>query len=381
MNGSLRVGNLFGIPFYVNPSWFLVLALITWSNGGWYMAQFPWLGSAAWVLGLATSLLFFTSVLLHELGHSVVAMRQGIEVKSITLFIFGGLASLGDEPKTPWNMFTVAIAGPLVSFALAAVLTGIGLLSSVSGPWAALVGLLAYINMALGLFNLIPGLPLDGGNVLKALVWKITGKSYKGVAFASRVGQLFGWLGIILGISPFLDIAIPIPILRGFATPWTFLVGLFLLQNAGFSAQTAAIQEKLSGLTAADAVIPNSPIIAGSKSLRELANDYIIGNEIKWRKFLVTDDSGQLVGEILVDDLKNVPTNDWWNVPVQTLTKPLSEVDTVPCTRPLLEVVTLLEEKKLSSLAVVREDGVVMGLLEKNSIAGLLQAKANAEAT
>jgi CBS-domain-containing membrane protein len=170
--------------------------------------------------------------------------------------------------------------------------------------------------------------------------------------------------------------------ISNFGSFWTLLIGLFLLQNAGISAQTATVQEKLSGLTAADAVIPNSPMISADKSLRDLANNYIIGNENKWRKFLVTDDTGHLIGEIAVDDLKTIPTNDWWDVQVTTLTKPLDQITTVPANQPLLEVVTLLEDQKLPAVAVVAEDNILVGLLEKASIIQLLQkqAEVNAEA-
>lgn len=369
MNGNIRVGNLFGIPFYVNPSWFWVLALVAWSDGQWLLAQFPQLGPIAWVLGLVTALLLFASVLAHELGHSFAAMRQGIEVKSITLFIFGGLATLGQESKTPGDAFKVAIAGPLVSFLLFGVLTGINLFSGLTGPFAVMLGLLAYINMMLGLFNLIPGLPLDGGNVLKAIVWKVTGKPYRGVAFASRMGQVFGWIGIVLGLAAVFEIS-------NIGSFWTLLVGWFLLQNAGFSSQTAAIQEQLSGLTAADAIFPNSPLISANSSLRELVNNHIIGQETQWQKFLVTDDAGQLVGELDVSDLKQVPTNDWWDVTVQTLTRSAEQIVTVPHDQSLLTVINLLEEKKLPSLAVVQENGVLLGLIEKASILQALQQRA-----
>jgi Zn-dependent protease/CBS domain-containing protein len=373
MNGNLRVGNLFGIPFYVNPSWFLVLGLVTWSYGSGLAAQFPELGVAAWGLGLVTALLLFASVLAHELGHSFVAMAQGIEVKSITLFIFGGLASLGEESKTPGGSFKVAIAGPLVSFALFGLFTAVNLFVALPSALSAIVALLSYINLALGVFNLIPGLPLDGGNVLKSIVWKITGKPYKGVAFASRVGQFFGWVGIALGILSVLG-------LSSVGSVWTLLIGWFLLQNAGRSAQSATVQEKLSGLTAGDAVDPDSPIISANSSLREFANGYIIGNEKNWQKFLVTDENGQLVGEISVDSMKTIPTNDWWDVQVKELMQPTDQINTVSSDKPLLEVIGLLEEKKLPALAVIRDNGVLVGLLEKASIIQLLQKKAEAEA-
>jgi Zn-dependent protease len=372
MDGNLRVGNLFGIPFFINPSWFLVLALVTWDFGRGLALQFPQLGVIAWGLGLATALLLFSSVLAHELGHSVVAIRQGIPVNSITLFIFGGLASLGEESKTPGQAFQVAIAGPLVSFFFFGLFNVVQYFTPISGPLGAILGTLAYINLALALFNLIPGLPLDGGNVLKSIVWKITGKPYKGIAFASAVGKAFGWIGISIGIASILGFT-------NIGSFWTLLVGLFLLQNAGRSAQTATIQEQLSGLTAADAVYPDSPMIAATSSLREFVNNHIIGSDRQWQRFLVTNEDGQLLGEIKVDDLKTIPTNDWWDIQVQSLTHPIEQLSTVPSDKPLLEVINLLEDQPAPVLAVLKDNNVLVGLVEKASIVQLLQKRAEVQ--
>lgn len=364
MNGTFRVGNLFGIPFYVNASWFLVLGLVTWQYGGALAALFPALGPVApWVLGLFTALLLFASVLAHELGHSWVAIKQGIGVKSISLFLFGGLANLERESKTPGEAFWVAIAGPLVSLLLAGLLAVIGVGAALTGPAAAIVQLLASINLALALFNLIPGLPLDGGNILKAIVWKITGNPYKGVIFASRVGQIIGWIAIATGI---------------FGNIWNLVIGWFLLQNAGQSAQYATVQNELAGLTAADALTPESPIVPENLSLREFANNYVIGSTHTWRRFLVTDDAGQLVGAIDLDDMKTIPTGSWPQVQVKDILKPIEFSTTVKPELSLLEVVTLLEQLKVQELPVIRENGVLVGLVEKAEIARLLQRRAQA---
>ncbi|MBP0001176.1 MAG: site-2 protease family protein [Cyanobacteria bacterium SID2] len=366
MNGSFRVGNLFGIPFYLNASWFLVLGLVTLSYGSGLAAQFPELGFVLpWILGLVSALLLFSSVLAHELGHSFVAQSQGIEVKSITLFLFGGLANLGRESKTPAEAFWVAVAGPLVSLVLFGIFSGIVATAPVSGALAAILSLLASINLILAVFNLIPGLPLDGGNILKAAVWKITGNPYKGVVFAGRVGQVIGWLAIASGLLPLF--------LNGGISFWNVLIGWFLLQNAGRSAQSAQIQQKLSDLTAADAVTPDSPIVPKTLSLREFANDYVIGRR-NWRKYLVTNEAGQLVGAISVDDLRKISTSDWPNVSVSELTQSI-ERQTIEFDRSLLDVVTVLEREQLSELPVVGENGTVLGLLEKSSVARLLQQK------
>lgn len=368
MNGSIRVGNLFGIPFYINPSWFLVLGLGTVELAGIFTGLG---GILPLILGFISTLLLFASVLAHELGHSFVAMRQGIEVKSITLFLFGGLASLDKEAETPGEAFWIAVAGPLVSILLFALFTAIGIGTGVSGPLAAILQVLASINLILALFNLIPGLPLDGGNILKSLVWKITGNPYKGVVFASRAGQVVGWFAIAVGLLAVLGIS---PI----GSFWTLLIGWFLLQNAGRSAQSATVQETLTGLKAEDAVIPNSPIVSADLSLREFANNYIIGKE-EWRKFLVTDEDGRLLGSITADNLKTVSTSNWPITPVRELMQPVDLSTAVPSNQSLLEVITRLETEQITQLPVVRENGVLVGLLEKASIIRLLEKRAQAK--
>lgn len=368
MNGTIRVGNLFGIPFYIHPSWFLILSLVTFSYSSGLAAQFPQLGGGlAILLGLFTALLLFSSVVAHELGHSFAAIRQGIDVKSITLFIFGGLASLEKESETPAGAFWVAIAGPLVSILLFGIFTGIGIFTAVSGPLAAILSVLAFVNLALALFNLIPGLPLDGGNILKALVWKITGNPYKGVVFASRVGQAFGWVAIASGLLPLLFFG-------SFANIWNLLVGFFLLQNAGNAAQFARVQEKLTGLTAGDAVTHDSPIVSAHLTLREFADQRILNGQ-SWRRFLVTDDNEQLVGTISVEDLRTISTTLWSEAQIREVMRPVEQSTTVKSDQPLLEAVQLLEQGNISALPVIRDNGVLVGLLEKTAVMNLLQKR------
>ncbi|MDJ0632198.1 MAG: site-2 protease family protein [Xenococcaceae cyanobacterium MO_188.B29] len=373
MKGSIRIGSLFGIPFYINPSWFFVLGLVTLTYGADLGQLFPQLGVIfPWVLGFLAAILLFSSVLAHELGHSFVAIAQGIPVKSITLFIFGGLATLEKESETPLQAFLVAIAGPVVSLLLFVLFAIISTSVPLSEPIEAIVSLLATINLVLALFNLIPGLPLDGGNVLKSIVWKITGNPNKGVIFAGRVGQAFGWLAVIMGGLAVIGVS---PI----GSVWTLFIGLFLLQNAGFAAQSATVSEKLSSYTAEDAVLEDSPIVSANLTLREFVNDYVIGKD-KWRKFLVINEEGQLIGEIDTEDLKQISTSKWTEITVKELIKESIDITTVKSDQSLMEVIKLIETENLRELAVVQEDGVLVGLLEKTSIINLLQQEAEAKA-
>ena len=373
MKGSIRIGSLFGIPFYINPSWFFVLGLVTLTYGSDLGRLFPQLGIVLpWILGFVAAILLFSSVLAHELGHSFVALAQGIPVKSITLFIFGGLATLEKESETPLQAFLVAIAGPLVSVLLFILFAMISATVPLSEPIQEIVSLLAYINLVLALFNLIPGLPLDGGNVLKAIVWKITGNPNKGIIFAGRVGQAFGWLAVIVGG---LGVAGISPI----GSVWTLFIGWFLLQNAGFAAQSASVSEKLSKYTAEDVVIQDSPIVSAHLTVREFVNDYVIGKDT-WKKFLVVNEAGQLIGEIATEDLKQIPTSKWTEITVQEVIKESIGIKTVKSSQSLLDIIQLLEKENISELAVVKEDGVVLGLVEKNSIVKVLRQEAEAKA-
>ncbi|NJR46055.1 MAG: site-2 protease family protein [Hyellaceae cyanobacterium CSU_1_1] len=364
MNGNIRIGNLFGIPFLINPSWFFVLALVTWSYGSG-LTQFPELtGITPWLLGLVTALLLFSSVLAHELGHSFVAISQGIPVKSITLFIFGGLATLEKESETPLQAFLVAIAGPLVSLLLFGLLTFVATTAPLTTPLQAIISLVAYINLVLAAFNMIPGLPLDGGNVLKAIVWKVTGNPNKGVIIAGRVGQVIGWIAIALGILSIIGVS-------QVGSIWTLLIGTFLLQNAGFAAQSATVQDKLSQYTAEDAVIADSPIVSSSLSIREFVNNYVIGKE-RWKKFLLVDENQQLLGFVTTEDLKQIHTSDWNDIYLTELVKPVPEADTIAADTSLLEVAKLFETTEARELVVISAAGKVLGLLEKASIIKLM---------
>jgi Zn-dependent protease/predicted transcriptional regulator len=322
-----------------------------------------------WLLGLVTALLLFASVLAHELGHSFVAISQSIPVKSITLFIFGGLATLEKESETPLQAFSVAIAGPLVSLLLFGLFTFVATTAPLTTPLQAIISLVAYINLVLAAFNMIPGLPLDGGNVLKAIVWKVTGNPNKGVIIAGRVGQVIGWIAIVLGILSIIGVS-------QVGSIWTLLIGTFLLQNAGFAAQSATVQDKLSQYTAEDAVITDSPIVSSSLSIREFVNNYVIGKE-RWKKFLVVDENQQLLGSVTTEDLKTIHTSDWNDIYLTELVKPVPDADTIPADTSLLEVAKLFETTQTRELVVISTAGKVLGLLEKASIIKLMTKEEN----
>jgi Zn-dependent protease/CBS domain-containing protein len=368
-NNNIRIGTLFGIPFFINPSWFLILGFVTWTYGNDLAQDFPTLlPGVPFVLGLVTGLLLFSSVVAHELGHSWVAIKQGIPVRSITLFLFGGVASIEKEPTTPGNAFWVSIAGPLVSFLLCGLLVIFNSLVFLPAPLMAISMVLAIINFSLGAFNLIPGLPLDGGNILKAIVWKITGNPYQGVKVASWTGQAFGALAILSGL---------IPLLNGNPNRlWNILVGWFLIQNARSAGQFARVQSRLDGLVVIDAVSANSPIVSADASLRDFV-DLRTLHPVNWRKFLVVDATSKLVGEVTIDVVRSISSELWSSQKVGAVMEPIKPTTTIEAGSSLMAAIEQLEKHQLSELTVIQADGSLVGLVEKMSIIDLIQQRSN----
>lgn len=246
---GITLGKVLGIPIVLDYSWFLIAALITWTLAvGYYPAEFPDLAAGTyWVLGAVTAVLLFGSVLLHELGHSAVARRSGIQVRRITLFIFGGIAQIGSDPPTPRAELLIAVAGPAVSLALALGFTALRPVTSGLSPALALVQYLAYINWALVLFNLIPGFPLDGGRVLRAVIWHVTGALPRATVIAAGVGCAVAMLFILVGVFQIFG--------------GNFINGLWIA-FLGWFLETAAVEQVrqqtahglLNGHTVADAM-------------------------------------------------------------------------------------------------------------------------------
>ncbi len=300
---SIPLGRILGIPLGLDYSWFLVFALVTWSLGSSYFPdQYPgWSVGLYWTIGLATSLLFFLSVILHELGHSVIALRNGIPVRSITLFIFGGVAQIGREPGSPGVEFGVAIAGPIVSFTLAGLFGALGWLGANLAPFAALASYLAYINGSLALFNLIPGFPLDGGRVFRAIVWKVTHSFRRATEFASSAGHLFAWLFIFLGVWQMFS--------GNFAGGlWIAFIGWFLQNAATASVQQMTLERLLTGHTVGEIMTREYPTLAPEVTLEQLVHDHILSTG---RRYFPVVRVGRIEGLLTLHDVKVIPRERW----------------------------------------------------------------------
>ncbi|MEY3869263.1 MAG: site-2 protease family protein [Microcoleaceae cyanobacterium] len=355
MQAGWRIGSLFGIPLFLDTSWFIILALATLGYAQDYQALGNW---QSWLAGFIMALLLFSSVLLHELGHSLVAISQGIKVNSITLFLFGGVASIEQESKTPGQAFQVAIAGPLVSLGLFFIL---GLIAQMFPPDSLLNKSgeqLALINGILAGFNLIPGLPLDGGQVLKAAVWKLTGSRFAGVRWASKVGQILGWLAIAYGISKVL--------VGGYDGIWIGLIGLFALRNAAAYSRLTDLQEALIKTTAFETMTREFRVINADLTLRQFADQYVI--EMTHFPVYVAASQGRDRGLVNIDDIRYIERSLWEEKTVHDIVHPLSERMTVSEKMLLLEVINLMETNELPRIIVVSPTGSVSGVIDRGDI-------------
>ena len=364
-----QVGTVFGIPLYIDSSWLFIIGLLTLANGlNWQQLYPTWQTWQVWGVGLATSLLLFASVLVHELGHSLVAKSQGTKVNSITLFLFGGIASIDEEAKTPGNAFWVAIAGPLVSFALFGVLSVAAVLTTVNSPVQVLSQDLAQMNLVLGMFNLIPGLPLDGGQVLKAAVWKVTGSRFKGVHWAAKVGQLLGWAAIILG----LFLALLAGNVSGF---WIALLGWFGLRNAYSYDRFTDLQEALLQLEAKDAMTREFRVVDAEQTVRVFADDYVLATSHPPAYFAASN--GRYRGRVDIDDLNKLERSTWEHQRVRDIVHTLAEIPTVHENTALPEVIQRLEAEQLQYITVLSPAGAIAGIVDRGDVVRALGQKMN----
>jgi Zn-dependent protease len=371
VRNSWRIGSLFGIPLYIDPSWFLILAFVTFINAGDVNANglsnnTPFVG---WIAGLVLALLLFGSVLLHELGHSLAARSQGISVNSITLFLFGGIASIERESRSPEGAFWVAIAGPSISLLLFGIFFILAQLAEDFRLIAFIGTDLARINLVVALFNLIPGLPLDGGQIFKAIVWKVKGDRLTGVKWAATSGKIIGAVGIACSLL--------LLILTGeIGTAWIALIGWFVLRNANTYARLTKLQESLLSLVANDSMTREFRTIDANLTLSEFAREYIhAGTNTAPIYYAVSQ--GRYRGAIKVEDLYAIERSEWDNKTLLDIARPLSEIPSVQEKTPLVEVVNYLEAIKERQITVLSLAGAVAGTIDRGDLVRAIATKQN----
>jgi len=353
---AIPLGGVAGIPIGLDYSWFLIFGLLAWMLATQHFpAEFPgWSPLLYWSVGAATAILFFGSVLLHELGHSAVALRYGIPVRNITLFIFGGVSEIGTEPPSAGAEFRIAIAGPLVSFALAALFYVLQTVSGDIQPLYALAKYLAYINLALGVFNLLPGYPLDGGRVFRAIVWAIIHDLQRATLIAATVGRGFGFLFIGVGVWQMLGGNLVGGI-------WIAFIGWFLESAAAAQTARVVVRGALAGHTVSQAMSSQCRTVPSTLTLQELVDRQILG--AGQRCFLVNR-GDSTVGFMTLARIKQVPHSDWATTTAEQAMLPLDGSKIVSPETPLSDAMELMARDSDNPLPVI-SNGKAVGVLSR----------------
>ncbi|MGH9738856.1 MAG: site-2 protease family protein [Candidatus Acidiferrales bacterium] len=365
---GLQIGHIFGIPIYVHSGWLIIFALITLMLGLQFTAQHPhWSPAERWALGIATSLLFFASVIFHEVSHSVVALHYKLPVKSITLFVFGGLSAIEKEPPTPLQEFNMAIAGPLSSLFLAGVFFVIWRYAHAPEFVAAMAYWLFAINLLLAIFNLVPGFPLDGGRVLRGIVWGITKDYRKASRIASTSGRFFAYLMIFVGIWQALEG-------RWVDGLWLAFIGWFLLEAAKESYVQVALRDTLAGVRTGDVMLRDVPTVARNMSIDEYIHQVLRTG----RRAHIVIGGDHPSGLITLQSARHVAREEWPNTSVQAVMVPIEKVQTAVPDEPVLEVLQRMQTADINQMPVI-SDGHIQGMIGRDTILQVLQTRLHAE--
>jgi Zn-dependent protease/CBS domain-containing protein len=366
MNG-IKLGRILGFEIAIDFSWFIILALVVWSfSSGVFPQEMPGLEPGVYLtMGLAAALLFFASLLAHELSHSLVARMRGIRVEGITLFIFGGVARIRSEAKTPGEELLIAGVGPLASLVIALLFTAIGRFGSVIGlapPWLAVASYLGLLNAILAVFNLLPGFPLDGGRILRAIAWKLTGSLRRATRIATAGGRLLGYGLVALGILE----AFNGMVMSGL---WLVFIGWYLRNAAAMSYQQHVVRDLLAGVTAAQTMTPAPETVPPELTLRQLLEDVFMR-----RRFVAfpVSENGRILGIVTLNQLRDVPREAWETRRVREVMVPVSEACVVAPDETLLVVTERLQTSPARRVLVMR-NGVLEGIITARDVAHWLE--------
>jgi Zn-dependent protease len=366
MNSGLSLGSIWKVPIKLHISWFLIAGLITWSLAtGYFPTTYPGLSAGVyWLLGLITAVFFAASVLLHELGHVAMALREHIPVRGVTLFIFGGISQITSEPKSAGAEFRIAIAGPLVSLALGGLFGLLWLVDRTSPMLAAPSEYLFRINLLLGLFNLIPGFPLDGGRVLRAALWKFTGSLPKATKVASIAGQLVAFGFITYGVLSALTGSL-------FDGLWMAFIGWFLQNAAAAVYQVNELEQSLGGVTV-DKVMKHDFCQVGLLTpLTEIINSHVLNSGQRY--FLVMDGS-EVQGLVTLQNIAAIPQRLWPFTTARQAMTPIARVEGLAPYTELLDALRTLETEDQQSMPVI-QDHQLVGILSRDDISHYLKLR------
>ncbi len=365
MRASFRLGRIGGIEIGVHYTWVFAFILITWTLAeGFFPQLYPdWNTLTYWITGAISALLLFVSVLVHELAHSFVARAKGLPVQGITLFIFGGVSNLAGEAKRAGDEFAIAVVGPATSLVLAGLFWGIYQVNETAdSPLIATIRYLAIINGILALFNILPGFPLDGGRVLRSIIWGATGSLRRATDIAAGVGQVFGWVLIGWGVFIMLTQG---SFLSGL---WIAFVGWFLSSAADSARREVATQEMFRGVTVREVMDAEPETVKPSTSVDEMVRESFLR---RGKRAAPVCDGDRLVGIVTLTDIREVPQERWPTTPVsEVMTR--EPLYSVAPTDDLASALNKLGENNLNQV-LVTEDGKLVGMLSRADIIRFLR--------
>jgi Zn-dependent protease/CBS domain-containing protein len=368
LRSALRLMRIAGIQITIDPSWFLIFLLIVFSlSAGYFPRAFPGQSVAAyWGAGVLATLLFFASILVHELAHALMAQRAGIHIPEITLFIFGGVARLSEEARDPKTELTIAIVGPLTSFALALLFWGLNrVLAFEQLSFArALLSYLTWINMAVGIFNLIPGFPLDGGRVFRAFLWYRSGSLTRATRTASHVGKGFAMILMLLGALQIFTGAL----LGGL---WLIFIGMFLRGTAEGSYQEVVLRQALADVAVHEVMTKDVVSVPQDLPVSRLIAEYVL--RYGYHGFPVTQ-NGTVAGVVSLEAVRQVPEPERAATTVAQIMRPLSGQTTIAPQAPLTEALTKMVQEDTGRLLVM-QDGTMRGMITKTGLLRFLEIK------
>ncbi|MEK7353140.1 MAG: site-2 protease family protein [Chloroflexota bacterium] len=362
MKSSFRLFRIAGIDIGIHYTWFFIFLLVTWSLAqGYFPELYPkWETLAYWIMGALTAIMLFVSVLIHEMAHSLVARARGMSVNSITLFLFGGVSNLQEEPKQPGAEFVMAIVGPLTSLALSGIFWGLSKVLNTESMLGGLVGYLALINLILAIFNLLPGFPLDGGRVLRSIIWASTGSLTKATNVAALTGRFFGWGLITYGVIQALS--------GNLGGLWTAFIGWFLNNAADVNRKEVTLREHFSNIKVKEVMGVYGETITPDTSVEQVVTGIL---HRKYDRAVPVCQNGQLLGIITMTDIKGLPKDKWATTPVEQIMTH-SPLYTVTAEDTVKTALDLLTEHDINQV-IISQQRQCSGILKRADIINYLQ--------
>ena len=372
MKAQIKLGRIAGISIGLHYSWFIIAILIALSLAQHFRTVMPpWTTAVVWTAALITSLLFFAALLLHELAHSLLAKARGLRVRGITLFALGGVSQIESEASDPKSEFSIAIAGPIASIAIGLVLLGTAWLggwlpgTEPTTPVISVLVWLGYINIALAAFNMIPGYPLDGGRVLRAVIWWITHNADRSTRKAAQAGQAVAFIFILLGLFRFFVGA-------SFGGLWLAFIGWFLHDASRASYVQVELIAGLRDRRVADIMDHVCPTVEGHLTLQDFVDDYVFRTG---RRCFVVVQNGRVTGLITPHEVRTVDRASWSQTSVQSVMRPLGQLRTVTPDTPAVQALELMSREDINQLPVV-SDGHLEGIFSRGHVLNFLRAHA-----